>query len=236
MFFLLCFLRFLLGVHGTIACNALKSAREQSAARSAQRAHDATSRRFLMLALLGLIAGGASAANVNGEMQRRNDNDVRLAKMHPYMRPKIRAVISKLESDGWRPLIDEKVWRSPAQQAQLKRVGYSKVGYSFHMVTDRDAKKRAVPASLAADITDKRWAWKSGTPFWLSLAAAAEQHGLETGIYWGLGRIERGQIRLEIASQNYNAPVKRIGWDPAHVQPRFSTITLGQARRGVRPK
>ncbi len=189
-------------------------------------------------ALIAILFVGTSAKAIDidreSELKRASDNETRVALMHPYMRPKIRAVIGDLESHGWRPLIDAQVYRSPAQQAKLKARGVSSVSYSYHMVTDKDAKGRPVPASLAADITDKRWAWKSGNQYWLMLASASESHGLVTGIRWTLPTSGRQKIDALIRRKDWKGAYS-MGRkpDPAHVE--VVGVSLGQAKKGVRP-
>lgn len=194
--------------------------------------------KIVLSALLAVcvLMGSASAIDADhaSELRRHTDNTNRLAKMHPYMRPKVGAIISDMEGHGYRPLIDFQVWRSPAQQAALKRQGKSRVSYSFHTVSGKDAKGKATPESLAADITDNRWGWNSGTPYWLTLARAAESHNLSTGIRWGLPSSDRQKISGAIQARDFLARV-RLGWDPAHVEPNGKTITLSQARAGKRP-
>lgn len=187
------------------------------------------------MALLFLV-GTAQAIDIDrqSELNRARDNKNRLALMHPWSRPKIKAVLNDMESHGYRPLIDTAVYRSAAKQAQLKGKGVSKVGYSFHMVTDRDVLKRPVPASLAADIVDKRWAWSSGDVYWLTLAKSAESHGLRTGIRWGLSRADKAQIDSYLKLGLFSGKYKR-GWDAAHCEPQARYITLSEARKGKRP-
>lgn len=194
-------------------------------------------RPFLVGAFaLCFFAGSAKAIDIDrvSEAQRAKDNRARVAKMHPWVRPKINAVISDLEGHGWRPLIHGDVYRSPAKQAQLKNKGVSKVGYSFHMTTDKNARGSAVAAALAADIVDKRYGWSAGNNYWMMLARAAHSHQLTTGIYWGLSAGERQRLRNLIYARNFTAPYNR-GWDAAHCEPQPEFVTLGEARQGKRP-
>jgi hypothetical protein len=160
---------------------------------------------------------------------RRAHNELRIQKVYRPMRGKILAVIRDLEGHAWQPLIDAKVHRTPAQQAELKRRGVSTVSYSFHNVTARDG----TPESLACDITHAPNAWDSSQHFWLMLAAAAQAHGLETGIRWGLKQNDRAAINRAIVQRQWTEPRLRLGWDPAHVQPR--NFSLLRARLGLRP-
>lgn len=183
------------------------------------------------LAVIGAVstlAGTAKAVDTHGELVRKQANTERLQLINPGMRPKVAAVIGDLEQHGYRPLIDKGVWRSQAEQAKKVAQGVSTVYYSYHNVTTPDGR----PDSLAADITDNRWFWSSPKPFWLTLAGAAEAHGLTTGIYWGLSQADRNKIRQAIKVRNWNANVP-LGWDAAHVEP--ANFTIAQAKAGKRP-
>ena len=200
------------------------------------------SRRMLVTTLAVLVLGAnAKAIDTSSEYRRKQDNSIRLQKLHEYMRPKVAHILTDLEMHGYRPLIDFQVYRTPAQQAALKRKGVSKVSYSFHNVTGKNGR----PESLAADITNIEWGWTGPkqvkaqdrylymTPFWLKLASAAQNHDLTTGIYWGLNTKQRQAIRTAIVNRKFDAKLK-LGWDTAHVQP--VGITIPEARRGVRPR
>ena len=163
-----------------------------------------------------------------GDLERRQLNAARLQKVHKGLHRKIEAIIDDMEGHGYRPIIDKNVWRSPAEQAAIKRAGRSKVSYSFHNVTTKDGK----PDALACDIVDVNYQWNAPKHYWLKLAASAEAHGMETGIYWGLGLINRARLRKAIKERNwaYNGP---LGWDAAHLQPKG--ISILAARLGKRP-
>jgi hypothetical protein len=197
-----------------------------------QRLHSSylTTKVLMVLTLMAVTLVG-SAKEVQGEAKRQRDNTARVAKMNPYMQPKIRAVIADMESHGYKPLIDVGVWRSPAEQAAKVRAGYSKTQFSFHTATTPKGK----PDSLAADITDTRWGWSASAPdaYWLKLASAARSHDLDTGILWGLSATRRKIINDAIGKRNwkYSGP---LGWDVAHVEQ--TQVTVGQARKGLRPR
>lgn len=162
--------------------------------------------------------------------QKRVANNVdRLKKVSPSIRPNVIAVLAELEAAGYQPQIDAQVWRSPAQQAKLKAEGKSTVSYSYHNATTAGG----TPDSLAVDIVDVRWQWNAPNSFWLRLAAAAERHGLASGIYWGLSTAQRAAISKAIAEKNWNAKVV-LGWDTAHVEP--ANFTIAKAKAGQRPK
>jgi hypothetical protein len=145
------------------------------------------------------------------------------------MRPKVAAILADLESHGWQPIIDGAVHRSAAEQAQLVRAGHSHVRFSFHNCSSRTG----APESLAADITDARWGWDSPRKFKLQLAASAESHGLNSGIYFGL-RGRAGALRAVIEKRDFEDTQAALGWDFAHVE--WRGIPLALAKLGKRPK
>lgn len=163
------------------------------------------------------------------DTERQKLNKERLQKMHVLMRPNIAAILADLEAAGWQPIIDQGVYRTPAEQAQKVAQGVSTVYYSYHNVTDPGG----VPASEAADITDVRYGWNPPKHYWLELAGAAENQGLETGIYWGLSPAARKQIHTAIAQHDWKASVS-LGWDTAHVQPPQSKFRISEAKSGYR--
>ena len=163
------------------------------------------------------------------QIQTRAHNARMLAKMNPVMSLKVAAILRDLEGKGLLPKIDGQVWRSPAQQAELKRKGFSKVSFSFHTCCT----SKGEPDSLAADIVCAKTGWDAPKSFWLMLAASARAHGCETGIEWGLNKVQRALIETVLGQRNWSAKYV-IGWDAAHVQPKG--ITLAQARAGRRPK
>jgi hypothetical protein len=200
----------------------------------AMKSLNKSSNRFLLLGLASALLVGSATAAQAPERQRHANNAARLDKIHPSQRPLFAAVIRDLESHGDKPVIHADVFRSSKKQAQLKGKGVSKVGYSFHMVADRDRFGRVVPAALAADIIDNYRGYNVGDDFWLRVASSAQSHGLTTGIYWGLREIDRSKIRQLIQSKAWKVPYRR-GWDPAHCQPQPWVITLSEAKRGKRP-
>lgn len=178
---------------------------------------------------LGILVSTASAA-VAPEAQRHLYNSQRLQKLHPYMRPKVGAILADLESHGDRPVIDAAVWRTPSQQAALLAAGRSTVSFSFHNATS----KTGQPESLAADLPDFYHGYSPPAGYWLRLNAAAKSHGLETGVVWGLSTANRKKISSLVAARNWSGSYTR-GWDPSHVEPVPAAVTLGEARRGLRP-
>lgn len=161
------------------------------------------------------------------ETQRKDRNTQRLGELWPSFGQKIAAVIATLEAQGLRPRIQD-AWRSPADQLNAFNSGHSKLKYGFHNVTGAAGKKEA----LAVDLLDDDNPLNSGSKYLLHVAAAAESHGLTTGIRWGVELNLVEGIDNAIAHQNWTAPVK-VGWDPTHIQP--VGITPKQAEEGQRP-
>jgi hypothetical protein len=162
-----------------------------------------------------------------GERQARNY--LLLQRITPGLRLKIQSILRDLEGHDDQPLIDTGVWRSPAEQMQKYRQGLTRVKWSFHNATSKDGQ----PDALAADITDSRYAWDSPLSFWLRLAASAQAHQMESGIYWGLNAAQRALISDAIRLRQWTPGNITRGWDPAHVQ--VKGISLLRARWGTRP-
>jgi hypothetical protein len=161
------------------------------------------------------------------EASRRQRNEEKLAELYPTFRTRIAALIADLEDQGIRPRIQD-AWRSPEAQLAAFQSGHSKLKYGFHNVTGPDG----VMESLAVDLLDDDHPLAPLPAYLLHVAAAAEAHGLTTGIRWGLPKPLAIAIDAALASQDWQAPVK-VGWDPTHVQPTGLTAT--QAKAGARP-
>jgi hypothetical protein len=176
--------------------------------------------------------GSAQAAGHVSDTIRRDNNEKRLAKIHKPLQPKFRAVLTDLEAHGYKPQIDAAVWRSKAEQAALVAKGNSKVYFSYHNASTPQGK----PDSLAADITDARWGWKSNAStrgYWLRLANSGRVHGLHSGAYFGLSTANKTKLKSSLIARNflYSGP---IGWDPAHLE--AAGVSLNEAKAGKRPK
>ena len=126
-----------------------------------------------------------------------------------------------------RPRIQD-AWRSPDDQLKAFNSGHSKLRFGFHNVTGPNGEKQ----SLAVDLLDDDHPANEGSGYLLRLAAAAESHGLATGIRWGLPLALRDAIDAAVAARDFGARVK-IGWDPAHVE--ATGLTPSDAKRGARP-
>lgn len=185
----------------------------------------------LFIALFSVLALVSTAKAADGmEARRVAQNKACLQKMYPGIRPKVRAVLTDMEGHGYKPIIDAGVYRTPREQLAKVRAGYSKVTYSYHCVTGRNG----APESLAADITDQRWGWSGHAPrsYWLKQANAAREHGLHSGIYFGLSAYDKARLGHALVNRiwDYSGP---RGWDEAHIQD--SRLSLSRVKRGERP-
>ncbi len=161
------------------------------------------------------------------ETTRHHRNAQRLQQLYPAFAARVAAVISELESEGWRPRIQD-AWRSAAAQEAAWAAGHSALKFGFHNVTGLGGR----PEALAVDLLDDDSPLNPGRPYLLRLAAAAEAIGLDSGIRWGLSKKLAYAIDQAIALRAWDAPVK-LGWDPTHVQ--VAGLTVAQARAGQRP-
>ena len=153
-------------------------------------------------------------------------NDDYILELHLTFRERIARVIARLESQGFRPRIQD-AWRSPEQQKKAFDSGHSKLLFGFHNVTGSNG----TPEALAVDLLDDDSPLNPSKNYLLQLAAAAEAAGLITGIRWGVPKKLIGAIDAAIASRDWDANVK-VGWDPTHVQ--SADITVAQAKAGTR--
>jgi hypothetical protein len=168
------------------------------------------------------------APQTMNETDRRQRNRSRLLELHPRFARRVTAVIDEMESEGWRPRIQD-AWRSPQAQAAAFAAGHSKLRFGFHNITGAGGR----PEALAVDLLDDDAPLTPGKPYLLRLAAAAGHAGLQTGIRWGLNTALARAIDQAIVDREWQAPVK-IGWDPTHLEP--TGLTVAQARAGQRPE
>lgn len=161
------------------------------------------------------------------EQRRKQQNKDMLLKIDKSIRPAVAAVIADLEQQGQRPLIDKGVWRSPAEQLEKFKHGFSKVKWGYHCATTKDGK----PDSLAADIVDANKLWNASREFWLRLGAAALKHKLGWGGYFGLPKAMKEALRAELQHKHFNSQAK-LGWDTAHVE--TARVTIAEAKAGKR--
>lgn len=162
------------------------------------------------------------------EQARKERNQQRLAELYPSFAVRVDAVIRDLEALGFRPRIQDG-WRSPEKQLEAYNSGHSELRYGFHNVTGADGRKEA----LAVDLLDDDFPLEPRRSYLLRLAAAAQQHGLMTGIRFGLKTAKLLQaVDAAIQAGHWDAAVK-IGWDPTHLQP--VGLSPEQAKAGKRP-
>lgn len=170
------------------------------------------------------------------ETTRQELNVSRLALIDPSIRPAVAAVLKQLEATfNYRPLIDREVWRSPQKQLELFLAGRSKTRWGFHCATLPDGK----PGSLAADICDADVGWGTDDKplpliWWFRLGQAAVQNRLGWGGFFGVPDNIKERLKDAFLSDGDLGQFKRwcLGWDPAHVQTTWVTIT--QAKGGLR--
>lgn len=106
----------------------------------------------------------------------------KLQSLNPNFRVKINNVLQDLKARNFRPKIVFG-WRSVAVQAELHRLGRTKVLFSFHNVQHPDG----TPNAYAVDIVDERWGWNADAEtngFWQALGQAGKAQGLVWGGDW----------------------------------------------------
>jgi hypothetical protein len=158
---------------------------------------------------------------------RTERNAALLAQCHPVFARKVEAILRDLEGHGCRPRLQE-AFRTVARQRALKRKGYSTLSWGFHCAVSVEG----FPQSLAVDLIDEDSPVEASTRFVLLLASAAQAHGCETGLLWGVSVRMRTRIRRALRTKDWGASIT-AGWDPLHVQ--ISGISLAEAKRGLRP-
>jgi hypothetical protein len=132
-----------------------------------------------------------------------------------------------MERLGFRPRIQD-AWRSPEAQMEAFTNGNSELQFGFHNVTGPHGDKEA----LAVDLLDDDAPLQPSRRYVMTLAAVARDHGLKTGIMWGLQRSTQERLERAIRERDFDVQGK-IGWDPCHVQ--VTGLTPTQARAGQRP-
>lgn len=163
------------------------------------------------------------------EAQRKDRNERLLAECFPSFARRVRKVVAGMEADGWRPRLQDG-WRDPAKQAALVAAGLSRVKWSFHSASRADGK----PEALAVHVYDDSWKNPANPShqFLMTLAFHAWDHGLKTGITFGLPKPLLESLMNAIAARQWSFQGK-IGWDPCHLE--TASISLADARRGERP-
>jgi hypothetical protein len=162
------------------------------------------------------------------EPARQARNQQRLTECFPAFAKLVRAVITDMEAQGFRPRIQD-AFRTEAQQREDFEKGTSHVLFSFHNVTGAGGRKE----SLAVDLLDDDHPLKPTRRYLFLLAEAARARGLQTGILFDLKTAaQRKAVNDAIAARDFDSGVK-IGFDPTHIEP--TGITIAQARAGRRP-
>lgn len=161
------------------------------------------------------------------EAARQARNAQRLTTLYPSFADRIKKVISRLETEGLRPRIQD-AWRSKEDQEKAYKTGKAKLRFGFHNVTGAEGEEQA----LAVDLLDDDAPLAPSTSYILRLAAAAEAEGLITGIRWDMPKNLIKGIDAAIAAKDWDAKVK-VGWDPLHVQ--TTGVTVSEAKAGQRP-
>ncbi len=162
------------------------------------------------------------------EAARIKRNDDRLTECFPEFAPRIRAVLTALEAQQFRPRIQE-AYRSPEDQLQAFNTGFSKVKFGFHNITGAGGVKEA----LACDVLDDDNPLNPSSRYLLALALAARAEGLQTGILWGLPAPLAAGVEGALATRNLDAVVK-VGWDPTHTE--VAGLSIAAVKAGARPK
>ncbi len=166
---------------------------------------------------------------------RRARNDAMLAQMHPVARARMRQLLTQLESEGWRPR-SQQTWRSPIEQHQAFVSGHSDVEYGLHNCTT----PVGLPDALADDLVDDDSPLSPQMLFIQRVNELVGRYNLMTGILWSsrkakrpLTDIEKARIMNACSTGDWTL-VKRIGFDPLHVQ--VKGISTLEAKAGMRPQ
>src|SRR6478672_9779212 len=153
------------------------------------------------------------------EQARRQRNEQRLHECFPNFAERMRKVIADMEAENFRPRIQDG-YRTPADQLKAFNNGNSLVKFGFHNVTGDGGK----PESLAVDLIDDDHPLSSGRRYVIRLAAIAEKHGLNSGIYFLTNKIAasrkeavRAAIREAVRTQDFDPKIV-IGFDPTHIE------------------
>lgn len=170
------------------------------------------------------------------DADRHARNALLLAQCWPPFGSKVGVIISRMESERWRPRVQQ-AWRSPTEQAEDVRKGVSTVTFGFHNVTGAGGK----PESLAVDLVDDDAPLAAQWGFITRANELAARLGLMTGILWGkkcdrypLTDVEKARIGNAISTGDWTlVRPNRIGFDSLHIQP--VGLTPREAQAGKRP-
>ncbi len=158
------------------------------------------------------------------DADRTDRNRERLTECHPAFRHRLAMVLAQLQSQGFRPRIQD-AWRSPEDQLLAFQTGHSKLRWGFQTAPD------GLPDALAADVLDDDAPLNPRLDFVFALAKEALLNGLTTGITWGLPPTIRKSLNYAIL--NEATWTGKIGWDACHVE--VVGVSVQQAMAGVRP-
>jgi len=161
------------------------------------------------------------------EAARKQRNQQRLTECFPKFGERVKAVVADMEGQGFRPRIQD-AFRTIADQLKAFKDGTSRVKFGFHNITGANGR----PEALAVDLLDDDNPLDPPREYLIKLAATAEKHGLQTGIFFGLPQVLRQGLSQAIADLNFSSRVK-IGFDPTHVE--VTGISIAEARAGARP-
>lgn len=161
------------------------------------------------------------------EPARKQRNQQRLAECFPTFAKRLEGVIKDMEDQGFRPRIQD-AHRSIPDQLKAVENGFSTVKFGFHNVTGANGKAEA----LAVDLLDDDKPLKPTREYLIRLAATAQTHGLQTGIFFKLKENLRPRLKQAIADLNFSSSVE-IGFDPTHVE--VTGISIAEAKAGKRP-
>jgi hypothetical protein len=116
-----------------------------------------------------------------------------LSKLEPIFRHRVEQIIRDLTLLGWQPVVAEAT-RTPAQQAQKVKAGYSKTMQSWHVpgttgILPLNRRSFDEVHGNAVDIVDKRYGWggpasNTNFQFWQDLGRIAKRYGCEWGGDW----------------------------------------------------
>ena len=163
------------------------------------------------------------------EEKRIARNEQMLQECFPWFRSRLTATIVDLQKQGIRPRIQQ-AWRSPVEQLDAFNSGHSKLKFGYHNATGPGGEKQA----LAVDILDDDAPLAPSIKYLLSLAIAASDHQLSTGLDWGLPAKLRAPIAAAIAARDSAAQISKIGWDPCHIE--ITGLRVADVKAGMRPK
>jgi len=161
------------------------------------------------------------------ETARKERNKQRLTECFPKFAKRVEAVIKDLEDQGFRPRIQD-AHRSIEDQLKAFKNGNSKVKFGFHNVTGANGKAE----SLAVDLLDDDKPLGPTRKYIILLAAAAQEHGLHPGSFFGLPPALKKGLSKAIEERNFSQQVK-IGFDPTHIE--ATGLSIAEAKAGKRP-